>query len=268
MKLREKSPLWRRVVRALGRKLFRLAENNDDARVAHNGEEWLLRQLLGKPTAWKRPLVIFDVGGNVGDYTDLVFEIAGKAACPIEVHVFEPAPYNIERLRSRFRDRLNTTIVPAAVGASAGEATLYAGTTGSTLASLVPREVLGAGVRDVITVPVVRLDQYMDQAGIEHVDFLKLDVEGFELSAIRGLGSALERKSVDVIQFEYGGTTLDAGATLRQIFDVLTQSGYRVAKLFPAALELREYYVGLEHYTYANYVALSPKWMKSRQAGE
>jgi hypothetical protein len=70
----------------------------------------------------------------------------------------------------------------------------------------------------------------------------------------------LESYSFDIIQFEYGGTTLDAGVSLRQIVEWLARKNYRIAKLFPHALELRNYSEWMENYDYANYVALSPRW--------
>ena len=63
-----------------------------------------------------------------------------------------------------------------------------------------------------------------------------------------------------MIQFEYGGTTLDAGTSLRDLYRLLSDRGYRLAKLYPDALEIRPYRPWMEHFSYANYVALSPRW--------
>lgn len=46
MKLRERSPLWRRAARLIGRQLFHVAENNDDPRPERNGETWLQGEIL------------------------------------------------------------------------------------------------------------------------------------------------------------------------------------------------------------------------------
>jgi hypothetical protein len=91
---------------------------------------------------------------------------------------------------------------------------------------------------------------------------LKLDIEGFELAALRGAGERLTPQFIDVVQFEYGGTTMDAGATLRDLYGLLEVRGYAVAKLFPSAVEVRKYATWMEHYAYANYVALSPRWLR------
>ena len=263
MKLREQSPLWRRVVRTLGRQMFHAAENNDDPRLTHNGEGWLLRELLTAHAASaeaKRPFVAFDAGANAGDYTREILRAARRAGCPVEVHAFEPSPRAAERLRNDFGGEPTVRIVGAALSDRVGEASLHDGAAGGSQASLVVREERGADASTTITVTLMRLEDYLEKHAITRVDLLKLDVEGSELAALRGLGERLRPESVDAIQFEYGGTALDAGTTLREAYRLLEARGYAVTKLFPRALEVRRYRAWMEHYAYANYVALAPRW--------
>lgn len=259
MKLREKSPFWRRVVRVVGRQLFHAAENNDDPRPERNGEAWLLREILAPRGANAERRVIFDVGANVGDYSRLVMDVAQQRQQPVELHVFEPSPRCLETLHREFAARPEVAIVGAAASDRTGSATLIGGAEGSSQASLVARDVApAAGGR--IDVPLVRLGDYLEKRGLSRVDLLKLDVEGSELAALRGLREYLRPDVVDVIQFEYGGTAIDAGITLRNLYRLLEGRGYLMAKLFPAVLEVRDYRPWMEHYAYANYVALAPRW--------
>ena len=266
MKLRQQSPFWRRAVRLLGRQLFRLAENNDEPNLARNGEGWLLRELLRAHAnrGARRPFVAFDAGANVGDYTRQILQTGRAAGCLVDVHLFEPSPRCAESLRQCFAAESAVRITSAAVADRTGEASLHDGRAGSSQASLVPRDVLSGDAAAAVTVPLLRLDGYLDQHGIAQVDLLKLDIEGSELAALRGLGEKLRPELVDVIQFEYGGATLDAGASLRDSYQLLTAQGYVVAKLFPAALEVRSYRPWMEHYAFANYVALSPRWLAAQ----
>ena len=264
MNLREHSPLWRRFARMLSRQLFRLAENNDDPRFGHNGELWLLRHLLAAYAAIraKRPFVACDAGANLGAYTRKILQEAQCANCPVEVHAFEPSLRCLDALRGAFGATSAVHIVGAALADRTGEASLFAGDTGSSLASLVPRPVLAAEMESTLRVPLRLLGDYMKTQAIGHIDLLKLDVEGSELAALRGLGEQLHPEIVDVIQFEYGGATLDGGTTLREIYELLAGRGYMLAKLFPRALEVRSYRAWMENYAYANYVALAPRWRK------
>ncbi|MDP3069245.1 MAG: FkbM family methyltransferase [Opitutaceae bacterium] len=261
MKPRERSPLWRRAVRLAARQLFRLAENNDDPRMERNGEAWLLRALLAahRAAGAGRPFVAIDGGANRGDYSRAIFAAARAAGLAAEVHAFEPAPACVAALRSAFGAEKGFHLVPHALSDRAGEATLHDGREGSSQASLVPRAEHAGGSAAAITVPLARLDDYLGAQGITRVDLLKLDVEGHELAALRGLGDRLRPGEVDAIQFEYGGAALDAGTTLRDLYRLLEARGYVLAKLFPRALERRSYRPWMEHYAYANYVALAPR---------
>ena len=107
---------------------------------------------------------------------------------------------------------------------------------------------------------IAAMSQAAGDAIATYVRAMKLDVEGHEVAALRGLGERLRPETVDVIQFEYGGAALDAGTTLRDLYRLLEGRGYALAKLFPRALELRDYRPWAEHFSYANYVALAPRW--------
>jgi FkbM family methyltransferase len=265
MNVRHRSSLWRRLARRLGRELFRIAENNEETRIARNGERWLLRELLRAHVrgGGRSPCVVMDAGANIGGYTRELLELAGEAGCAVDVHVFEPSPHCVEILCRDFAAAANVRIVATALADHVGDAVLHGGKAGSSQASLVARPGLTRDPAAALRVPVARLDEYLEAHSTGRVDLLKLDVEGFELAVLRGAGERLTPRCIDVIQFEYGGTTMDAGTTLRDLFELLGARGYTVAKLFPAALEVRDYAPWMENYAYSNYVALSPRWLQA-----
>ena len=260
MKILSHTPIWRRIVRRGSRALFDLADNNGVSDIRRNGELWLIGRLLSFYSTLQRehPLAIIDAGANAGDYSAAVLQEAGRRRCPVDIHAIEPSPRSAGRLRARFADYESVRIVQAAIGNCSGTATLHGGESGSSQASLVSREVLTGAVG--IEVPVLRLEDYLREQSIQTVQLLKLDVEGFELSALEGLGGSLHPDVVDVIQFEYGGTTLDARTTLRDLCDLLSQAGYLIGKLYPHSVCLCTYAPSMEHYAYSNFVALSPRW--------
>jgi len=266
MKIQAQSSIWRRGLRVLGKMAFDFSENNGRPQMESNGEHWLLRQLVAAHAASAKPgpFVVCDAGANAGGYTQAVMEEARRAGCPVEVHAFEPAPCNVEKLRAKFANDERVRIIGAALAEQDGDAMLFGGHTGSSQASLVRRHGCSAAENEAERVAVLRLEDYVATHDLARIDLLKLDIEGAELAALRGLGGCLRPDVVDVIQFEYGGTTLDAGATLRDLYGLLTSRGYVLAKLFPHALERRDYADWMEHYAYANYVALAPRWAASR----
>ncbi len=253
-------------MRALGQRCLRWAENNDEPRITHNGEQWLLRALLSAHTSRSvtQPFVVFDVGANAGGYTRVVLDEARLAGGVVEVHAFEPSPVAAANLRQAIPLSAPVRVVGVALSDWTGEAPLYAGGLGSSQASLVERHTTAARKGVEVRVPVQRLDDYLLQHSLPRVDLLKLDVEGLELAVLRGLGQRLQPGVVDVIQFEYGGTTRDARGSLRELHDLLVGHGYVFAKLFPTAVEVRSYGEWMDNFSYANYVALAPRWVAGR----
>jgi len=248
--------------------MLHFVENNGDSRLDRNGETWLMRQLIAHRIMVNssEPMVIFDVGANVGDYTRMALREARAARCPIEVYAFEPCLRNCEILRRNFTADSNVRISSVAVADKREQRSLYSERPGSSQASLVKRSTLKLADLEEVRVPAIRLDEFMTTENITRLDILKLDIEGAELAALQGLGDRLEASVVELIQFEYGGTALDAGTTLKNFYQLLIERGYAVAKLFPHSLELRPYHVWMEHYAYANYVALSPKLLRAVMA--
>ena len=56
------------------------------------------------------------------------------------------------------------------------------------------------GLNQERPVEVIRLDDYMQQAGVESINLLKIDTQGFEPEVLEGLGSRLE--NVDIVLTE------------------------------------------------------------------
>lgn len=72
--------------------------------------------------------------------------------------------------------------------------------------------------------PLKRGDWYCSENNITEIDFLKIDVEGFELKVLIGFGDYL--KNTKYIQFEYGVGLNDAGFKLSDITNYLIKFGF------------------------------------------
>lgn len=104
-----------------------------------------------------------------------------------------------------------------------------------------------------------RADGYIQSKNIKHINLLKIDIEGHELSALAGFGSYLTSDFIDLIQFEYGGANLDSHTSLLDFYNLLLPLGFKIAKIMPNYLELREYNPRFDNFVYANYVAISDR---------
>jgi FkbM family methyltransferase len=260
MNFRRKASLWRRAARLAGARLFHWAENNRDADFAKNGEQWLLEQLFAEWAVQpKRNRVVFDVGANLGKHSDEVLRLSHKLGVPTEIHAFEPGAAARDALIRRFASESSGTIVGAAVGERAGRMHLYFDSPGSSHASLINRMQVTDGRGE--EVEVIRLADYVQAHRIPRIDLLKLDVQGAESAALVGTGELLRPNLIPVIQFEYGGATLDGGRRLRDFFDFLKSRKYLITNLFHGSLELRKFKPWMDHFRYANYVAILPGYL-------
>src|SRR5512138_27186 len=159
--------------------------------------------------------VFVDVGANIGLYTLLASRLVGERG---SVHAFEPLSdaYELLQKNVQFNQLTNVRLNPVALGEQAGEAELYVNQE-STLTSMGRT---GRGrVLSVKKVPIWTLDEYAAKTGVEKIDFLKIDVEGFEGHVLRGAGALLERSKSLVIMCElaeknYLPLELSVGAVL------------------------------------------------------
>ena len=125
--------------------------------------------------------VFVDIGANVGTYALVLARQVGTSGKVIAV---EPHPVTHARLRFNCAASGYTqvTLVAAAAGPSDGE--LMIETDGDNLGA--SHIVSGAPSGNAIRVPSLRLQRILDEAGVDHVDALKIDVEGFEDRVLTG----------------------------------------------------------------------------------
>lgn len=140
--------------------------------------------------------VCIDVGANAGVYTVLMARWASDAG---QVHAFEPVAHVRQRLLRNVRlNRLaQVRVEECAVGAAPGIAMMHqvrpevfrAGT--SSLVANENIERMTGAAFDQVEVAVTTLDAYAVKAALTRVDFIKLDVEGYELECLRGAAGLL-----------------------------------------------------------------------------
>jgi FkbM family methyltransferase len=224
-----------------------IADNLNNCDFASNGERMLIER--GAPH-WR---VALDVGANLGDWAREVTAV--NPACA--VHCFEASPSTFESLRARLGGVANVTLHAAGAGEVDGTLAFHDHGTGSTLSSFVTRDEVRARYGErIVEVPVRRLDSVLAELGASRVDFIKVDTEGYELPVLAGLSASLAARAVDCVQFEYGGTWLDARRRLQDACKLFDAHGYAVHRLLPDRVARFTYDTTRdEHYKYANFVA-------------
>jgi FkbM family methyltransferase len=127
-----------------------------------------------------------DVGANIGYYTLRLATLCGDSG---RVHSFEPDPVNFELLRTnvRLNSLPNVTLHNVALADFDGSSALYRSKLNAGDYSLAPRS---GTTRDPIRVPCYTLDSLRDQIS-QAPRLLKMDVQGFEPSVLRGASQCL-----------------------------------------------------------------------------
>lgn len=208
--------------------------------------------LLLEATTLPTEPVIFDVGANVGSWTSQMRLRLPQAAC----FAFEPSSAAFDRLRTAVRD--GTMVVPVRIAFSdtAGSGSLFFDNPGSSLASLYQRDLANHGISldNHEVVETARLDEWCFKNNVVP-DIIKIDVEGHELAVLRGSSQILNR--VHAVQFEFGGTCIDAGIWFRDLWNFLEPYGFEMFRMTPCGLlRIKKYSEQEEVFVFQNYVAV------------
>ncbi|MDQ4049282.1 MAG: FkbM family methyltransferase, partial [Actinomycetota bacterium] len=209
----------------------------------------LLDRLAGEWSG-RRP-VVFDEGRFRGDWSAAVLERAPHA----RVFTFEPNTRSFEGIRARFGDRVSAHHF--AFGAEDGSASLSAPPGLPEMGSLHVRDLreVDLVVDEIEPVRVTSIDAFCAEHRVERIDLLKLDVEGHELLALQGAAGMLGRGAIDAVQFEFGGTNVDARVFLRDLVGALP--GYRLFRIIRDGLDpLDRYDVRAEIFAFCNFLAV------------
>jgi len=186
----------------------------------------------------------YDVGANVGYVTLLLARQVGRQGAVI---AFEPFPANVERLKqnlSAHADLARMEVVAAAVVEAAQTVSFLVGAsddTGRVVASAAEAPSPG----NLLAVRGVALDELVFEQGYPPPQVVKIDIEGGEVAALRGMRRLLHQVRPLVLLETHTQACTEAA------WQLLTQAGYRLCwmrKGYPAlnrqaALPRRAYLV-------------------------
>jgi FkbM family methyltransferase len=160
-------------------------------------------------------MTVVDIGANIGVYSRF---FAGLVGVNGKVVAFEPAPDVFRRLRDNVAGLSQVEPIHAAVAGNTGEIVLFESDELN-----VDHRVYDTGEnRRRIRVPCWALDDYI--APDQRVDVIKIDVQGFELCALRGAERILKSNAEIVVLMEFWPHGLRAaGDTPKALVDYLTQ---------------------------------------------
>jgi FkbM family methyltransferase len=174
----------------------------------------------------KPGMTFFDIGANQGFYTLLA---ASRIGLRSKVFAFEPVPGEFRKLKWNVRiNRLrNITMERLGLGCREGTTDMFVCLDGKgSYSSLRPPVESIRTRKKLIQVPVIDLDSYVHRNNIQHIDFIKIDVEGGELDVLKG-GLMVLRKLRPIVMCEIADIrTQQWGYNASNIYKFLEKYGY------------------------------------------
>jgi FkbM family methyltransferase len=229
---------------------FHQAYENHSYDFHDNGERFVLEMLARQPNV----SVVFDVGANIGDWAMMAAPMFPGAA----IHAFEIIPETYEAMRIRCAELGAVHPHPFGLSDTYGEVSVFYPKELSVVSSCVPdiaRMLLEVETTTVVG-KVTTGDRFCAEQGIDHIDFLKVDVEGFEPQVVRGFQGMLASGKIGMIQFEYGYANVMTRFLLKDFYELLEPCGMKIGKIFPDHVEFRDYDLRQEDFLGPNYLAV------------
>lgn len=171
--------------------------------------------------------IVLDVGANMGYYT-LIF--ANKVGDYGHVFAFEPEPQNCELLRKnvKINGYKNVTISKKAVSNVTGKGKLFINTYNKANHRIYD----SCDGKKFIEIDTIRLDDYFSEFN-QKIDFVKIDIEGSEYYALKGMEALLRRNSPNVVimtEFWPKGLLL-SGIEPYQYIELISDIGLEIYKI-------------------------------------
>ena len=165
---------------------------------ADRAERQLLKSILSEGA------VVVDAGANIGVYSRFLSHCVGPTGV---VHSFEPSPDNFKQLCAATHELSNVRLNQIAVSDKTGESLLYISEELNVDHRAYPKE---GETRRTLSIRSTTLDDYFRSG--EHVDLIKMDLQGFELHALQG---ALKQAGANANDFI--AALREKGMVIRQV---------------------------------------------------
>ncbi|MEO6707243.1 MAG: FkbM family methyltransferase [Ginsengibacter sp.] len=181
----------------------------------------------------KRP-VIFDIGANRGTVVETYLNYFPDAT----IYAFEPFPDSFDMLKNRFASQKNVHCVESAVASSKGLKEFFVNRNVDTNSLLKPQK---TGLRSdeqvnntgIISVDTLILDDFCKAKGIDHMHILKMDIQGGEFDALKGLHNMLSHSAIDLIYSEvYFIQQYEGQPLFHDISALLFKYGYQLQDIY------------------------------------
>lgn len=177
----------------------------------------LLKRIL------KPGMIFIDVGAHIGYFTRLASRTVGPTG---HVYAYEADEENYGLLSLNTRGRQNVTLRKVAISSHEGTVDFYHLSNSTGCHSTVPP----LGEQRKIEVEARTLDDELERLHIAHVDVIKMDIEGGEWEALRGMPQLLAQNNLSMI-VEWNPQALARGGDPLSFLSKLVDAGFTLSAL-------------------------------------
>lgn len=178
----------------------------------------------------KKGDTVLDIGANIGFYANILSAIVGEKGT---VHCFEPDSTNFNHLKKDYGSLKNLVLNNKAVGPKTEVLKIYT----SKNLNVDHRTYKPEEYDQEIEIDAVSIDDYLNQN--LKTDFIKMDIQGFEMQAVQGMLKTLDANpDVKIISEFWPYGLKKAGSSVTAYFNFLTEKGFNCYLLENNSLSL------------------------------
>ena len=166
----------------------------------------------------KANATVIDIGANIGFYSEIFSNIVGPNGA---VHCFEPDETNFNYLKKRCSSLKNVFINKKAVADTSQNIKIYT----SKKLNVDHRTYKPDEFDTEIDIEAISLDEYLNG---KPVDFIKMDIQGFEMTAIKGMLNTLKNNNLKMLSEFWPYGLNKAGSSVMEYFTLLKQLQFNV----------------------------------------
>jgi FkbM family methyltransferase len=178
--------------------------------------------------------IVLDIGANIGYYATILSKLVGKKG---RVHCFEPDQKNFEHLKNTTLALENIIINNKAAGPATENIKIYT----SKNLNVDHRTYKPEEYDQEIEIEAISMDDYFyknETAEGSRINFIKMDIQGFEMQAIQGMEKILKaNKDIRIISEFWPYGLKKAGSSVTEYFNFLSASGFNCYLLEKKSLQ-------------------------------
>ena len=165
---------------------------------------------------------VLDIGANIGFYAEILSGIVGEKG---KVHCFEPDTLNFKHLKDRCQKFTNVQINNKAVSDKTEVIKIYT----SKQLNVDHRTYKPDDYDKEIDIDAIAVDDYLAIAQDDkEINFIKIDIQGFEMSAVKGMKKTLQSSHLKILSEFWPYGMRKAGTSVLEYYTFLKQNNFYI----------------------------------------